>query len=72
MLSLVRGIPAIVIFPDSEEDIPKQVEEYATRVDSARWGYAVRTRPFSWAWYREWWIARRWVLPRAWPEEAPW
>lgn len=62
-MDLVHGIPAIVVFPETNEELPEQIIEYQGRMDDAYWSYQLR-RPFSWSLYRRWWIARRWVIPR--------
>ena len=62
-MTLVQGIPSIVVFPDATDDIPVMLMSYGARMDDARWAWAIR-RPFSWPLFWSWWVARRWIVPR--------
>ena len=62
-MTLVKGIPAVVIFPNDGEDIPAMLMSYGARMDDAHWAW-ILTLPFSWPRFWSWWVARRWIVPR--------
>lgn len=52
-----------MVLVDFEEQLVPAIEDHATRMDDAHWARYVRG-PFSWQRFTNWWIARRWVIPR--------
>ena len=62
-MTLGKGTPAIVIFPDQEGDVPAMLMSFGARMDDARWAWSVGL-PFSWPQFYAWWVARRWIVPR--------
>lgn len=39
-------------------------DESTAVMDDAFWSYVALKAPFSWQWYLNWWVARRYVQPR--------
>lgn len=48
----------------SEDDAPIDFDESLAMVDDGRWSYIVFIHPFSWQWFINWWVARRYIVPR--------
>lgn len=53
----------IVIFPETDEEVVPQWESHLSRWDDAMWSRMLR-QPFSWQLFLNWWVARRWLIPR--------
>lgn len=53
----------MVIFPEFDEDFAPAVEDFSARSADAHWSWYVR-QPFSWQRYVNWWVSRRWLIPR--------
>lgn len=62
MEDLAKGIRAIVIFPDTEEEIERSLVSYRVEMDNAYWERFTQEWR-GWAGFRHWWIARRWIMP---------
>ena len=62
-MTLVHGIPGIVVFPDQAEDIPVMLMSYGARMDDSWWAWYT-AQPFTWPRFWNWWVARRWLIPR--------
>jgi len=62
-MTLRRGIPAIVVQVDFEEQLGPAIEAHTELMDDAYWARFVR-KPFTWQRFTTWWAARRWVMPR--------
>lgn len=52
-----------VVFPETEADFIPQMEAYVAHMATAYWRAALK-RPFSWQGFTNWWVSRRWVIPR--------
>lgn len=49
---------------DREDGSPIDFEESTATRDDGFWSYIAFAAPFSWQWFLNWWIARRFVVPR--------
>ena len=52
-----------VVQVDYDEDFSWAVEEFDGRADDAYWEHFARQQ-FTWDRFYEWWVARRWLVPR--------
>lgn len=57
-----QPVPVIAVVMD-DRPLPVHLRETLARRDDAFWAAYVR-RPFTWQRYLNWWVARRWVIPR--------
>lgn len=57
-----RAVPALVIFPEFEEDIGPAFIRAGAAIDDAYWLRFVNTWQ-DWSGFLKWWIARRWIMP---------
>lgn len=56
-----QPVPVLAVLGDGDEE--EELAEHLARVDDAYWAEYVR-RPFAWQRLTNWWLARRWVVPR--------
>lgn len=49
--------------PEDDSDVQAALDDSTSRHDDAYWARFVAA-PFTWRRYSEWWVARRWVVPR--------
>jgi len=61
--ALAAGLTGLIALPDDDEEIGPALDDAVARLWDAHWLAACRG-PFSWMLFTEWWIARRWLLPR--------
>lgn len=52
-----------VIFPEFAEEVEFLLDEATARADDALWMRYVKGQ-FSWQRFINWWVSRRWVMPR--------
>lgn len=55
-----RLIPVVAVLDGVE---PRDYDDAAAQPDDIYWAWFVY-QPFTWARFLEWWIARRWIVPR--------
>ena len=55
--------PVIVAMTDSFSSFAQSLEQGTAQMDDLYW-WSVAYGPFSWRMFYQWWIARRWVMPR--------
>ena len=53
-----------VFYAEREEDTIPSADDNLARLDDAYWSSQVRATPFTWQAFTDWWIARRWIIPR--------
>lgn len=59
-----RPTPVIaVISAEDGEGVEASLDDSRARQDDAWWARFVRG-PFAWSRFMQWWVARRWVVPR--------
>ena len=54
---------AYVIFPEEDWEVEESLDDSVARLDDAFWAKFVY-RGFTWQRFIDWWIARRWIVPR--------
>lgn len=54
-----------IILPltSEEGDLQRELDGAMSAYDDRLWSFQV-TQPFTWQGFLNWWVARRWVLPR--------
>jgi len=52
-----------VTMPEDTDGMIASMEDSISRMDDAYWSRLVY-RGFSWQRFLDWWIARRWIIPR--------
>lgn len=57
-----------MILPTDEEEVDGSVgealDDWQSRMDDRRWSWHAFRAPFTWQRFVDWWVARRWVIPR--------
>jgi hypothetical protein len=48
---------------DTEEELAAGMASAVARMDDAFWAARIR-RPFTWQGYLDWFVSRRWLMPR--------
>lgn len=48
----------------SEDDSALDWDESTAMLDDGFWSYVAFAAPFRWQWFLNWWVARRYVVPR--------
>lgn len=57
-------IPVVLVaMPEDTDHMIESMEDGISRMDDAYWSRFVR-RDFSWQHFTDWWVARRWIIPR--------
>lgn len=61
------GVPTFgrinAVILDEAKDLGEGIDESDSRWDDLVWGRVVML-PFTWQWFTNWWVSRRWVMPR--------
>jgi hypothetical protein len=53
----------LVYFPEDPDDVVPALGRAQALIDDRYWSRHV-TLPFTWQRFMDWWVSRRWVVPR--------
>lgn len=63
-MRFIQPAPVLgVIYAEHDELVEESLDDSEARWQDAFWAREIR-RPFTWQRWLNWWIARRWLVPR--------